>query len=250
MSSRSLSWRIPGSAAAAVVLGLVAVAGATGATSAAPPKVTLSVAVVGDGHVGSRPAGISCPTACKLRVRRGSSVVLTATPSDGSTFSRWVNGCGAARTCRTTVSASRVVTAVFKAKPAPPPAPPPPPPAPAPTPKPGHYAGTYTDGTRFSFDVDSAGALVSNISFDFNGECPDYGTSYGSLTEPGPFGLGADGSFTVNDSFSDSNQTKYTVAIAGTVTTAGSGSGTVQVGLAFSDGISCSSHGTWSATVQ
>jgi hypothetical protein len=251
MSSRPVARRVLGSAAVVAIVALAGVAEATGGTSAVPLKVTLGVTVVGQGKVTSRPAGISCPTACKMRVSRGSSVVLTATPAAGSVFSRWVNGCAAARTCRTTVSASRVVGAVFKTKPSVAPAPtppPPPPPAPAPTAKPGHYAGTYTDGSRFAFDVDSAGALISNISFDFNGECPGYGTSYGALTEPGPYGLAADGSFTVNDSFSDSNQTKYVLAITGTVTPAGTGSGTAQVGLAFSDGVTCSTHGTWTAT--
>ena len=250
MASRVLAQGIFGSALAAAVLGLAGVAVATGATAAALPKVTLSVAVVGDGHVGSRPAGINCPTACKMRVKRGSTVVLSAAPSAGSSFSRWVNGCGTARTCRTTVSASRVVTAVFKTTPAPPAPAPAPPPAPTPTAKPGHYAGTYTDGTRFAFDVNSSGSLVGNISFDFNGECPGYGTSYGSGGEPGPYALQPDGSFSVSDTGTDTNQTKYAVAITGTVTSAGSASGTLRVDLGFSDGVSCTSHGTWSATVQ
>lgn len=255
MTSRWRARSTLGSAVAVVVLGFTAMAAATAATSAVTPKVTLSVAVVGEGHVTSRPAGINCPTACKMRVSRGSSVVLTATPSAGSVFSRWIGGCGAARTCKTTVSASRQVSAVFKAKPAPPaptpPAPTPaPPPAPAPTAKPGHYAGTYIDGTRFALDVDATSDLVSNISFDFNGECPGVGTSYGQLTEPGPFRLQADGSFSVNDTFSDSNQTKYTVTIAGTITAAGSATGNLRVDLGFSDGTACSSAGTWSATTQ
>jgi hypothetical protein len=250
MTSRVRAQRILGSAWVAVVLGLVGVAVATGATTAVPPKVTLSVAVVGEGYVGSWPAGISCPTACNMRVNRGSTVVLSAAPSAGFSFSRWVNGCGTARTCRTTVSASRVVTAVFKTTPAPPAPAPTPPPAPTPTAKPGHYAGTYTDGSRFAFDVTSSGSLVGNFSFDFNGDCPGYGTSYGSYALPGPFRLQPDGSFSAIDTVSDSNQTKYVVAITGTVTSAGSASGSLRVDLGFSDGISCTSHGTWLATVQ
>jgi hypothetical protein len=119
--------------------------------------------------------------------------------------------------------------------------------APAST-KPGHYTGTYTDGTYFNFDVGSTGATIFNIAFDFNGHCPGYGTSYGHWTLPGPFGLQLDGSFSVNQRGTVSNGSAA-IAISGRVSPDGSASGSLRIDMAFSDGINCASSGTWSAHV-
>jgi Ca2+-binding RTX toxin-like protein len=113
--------------------------------------------------------------------------------------------------------------------------------------KPGHYAGTYTDGTYFRFDVDPSGRVVTDIDIDFNGDCPGYGTSYGSIIVPGPYNLQSDGSLAANGSFTDSGNTAVTFAFAGKVNPDGSATGSATIGLVFSDGVSCTSRGTWSA---
>jgi hypothetical protein len=229
-----------GSALGAILLAAAGVGPATGARATAHPRVTLEVVVVGDGEVVSRPSGIACPSRCRLRVRRGTRVLLRATPSAGSQFKRWIGGCGTTAACSTTVSRAKSVTAVFSATP-----PPPPPP-----PESGHYAGTYTDGSFFNFDVGSNGTTISNIGFDFNGHCPSFGTAFGAINAPGPYPLGSDGSVTIKDGFTDSNQTVVGFTIGGKISSDGSASGTLQVNLTFSDGVACSSTGSWSAHVQ
>lgn len=226
---------------AASVAGLVA----SNAASTTVPKVTLTVVVDGAGVVVSKPAGIHCPSTCKVRLRKGARVVLAATPGTGEAFSGWGRPCGTAQSCALTVSKSESVLAYFDVKFVPPP-PPPPPPA-----KPGHYTGTYTDGTNIAFDVDSAGANVYNIQFDLNGHCGDGGTSYGNLYGIGPFTIHTDGSFTgkTNITFPAGNGTA-TADVAGTFAQSGAASGTIQVDLAFTDGVSCTSTGTWTAKLQ
>src|SRR5207302_11166941 len=75
-----------------VRLALVALAAGpvvSAAASSVVPKVTLTVVVKGDGAVVSHPAGISCPSVCKLHIRKGTHVVLTAKPDQGSQLSKW-----------------------------------------------------------------------------------------------------------------------------------------------------------------
>jgi hypothetical protein len=230
-----------GSFLGAILLAAAGVGPATGARAKAHPRVTLKVVVVGDGEVvSSRPAGIACPSQCRLRVRRGARVLLRAQPSSGWTFNRWLGGCGTSAACSTTVSRAKSVTALFTE------APPPPPPPPGS----GHYTGTYRDGSYFNFDVGSNGTTISGIGFDFNGRCPTGGTSTGAIVAPGPYPLGSDGSVSIKDGFTDSNQTVVSFTIGGKVSADGSASGTLQVNLTFSDGVACASTGTWSAHVQ
>ena len=54
---------------------------------------TLNVTVNGAGSVTSDPAGIACPESCSAPFADGSSVTLTATPNEGSTFTGWGGAC-------------------------------------------------------------------------------------------------------------------------------------------------------------
>jgi hypothetical protein len=81
---------------------------------------TLAVALTGRGRgkVTSSPAGLSCPTACSLEFRSGTSVTLTATPERGSKLAAWSGACtGKAATCTIAVGGDRTATAVFAPNP-------------------------------------------------------------------------------------------------------------------------------------
>ncbi|HEY7206926.1 MAG TPA: hypothetical protein VH416_01690 [Gaiellaceae bacterium] len=233
-----------GTGVVAALFGLGCVGAAAGVESPAAKKVTLRVVVVGNGRVVSRPAGIKCPGKCRLRVKRGTRVVLRETPAQGSQFSRWTGGCGAAASCTARMSRGRAVTATFKASP------PPPPPPPAIPGKPGHYVGTYTDGTHFNFDEDAAGTSVSHFDFDNNGHCGNGGTVSGGINASGPYPLQSDGTFSIDDGFTDPNQTKIAFKITGRISADGSAGGSLHVDVSFADGTACASDGTWSAHVQ
>jgi hypothetical protein len=226
----------------------VAAFGIGSASSAVVPKVTLTVVVGGDGDgtVVSHPAGISCPILCKLHVRKGTRVLLTAKPGQGSLLSKWGNACGTSPTCAVTMTASKTVTVAFKTPPAPPPAPtptPPPPPA-----KAGHYVGTYSDGDFFRFD--STGTQVGNFDFYNNGHCNGQFNVAGEGGAPGPYPVQSDGSFSGTYAYTDSNGTKVNVQLNGKFAPDGSAAGTLNVGVVFSDGLSCTSNGTWTAKLQ
>lgn len=219
---------------------VVALVAAGAAAGAGTKKVTLTVAVTGGGSVSSKPAGVSCKPACTMHAKRGSKVTLTAVANGSSEFAHWSAPCGTSYTCTVKMTAARTVHAYFKAMP-----PPPPPPPPPPTPKPGHYVGTYTDGTFFYFDL--SGTSITNVNFDFNGECSDGGTSYDTGTYlNGPFTVGSDGSFSGTASIPFSNQTDSFV-VTGTVTTSGTANGTLHITIDFNGGPECTSTGTWTA---
>lgn len=212
--------------------GGVAVALAALALGGAPTE-TLTVTVSGSGSVASRPAGIRCPTRCTLHVHKGVKVTLTASPRRGATFSRWSKPCGRSRTCTLTMTAGRKVRAVFVA-------------VPPPRAKAGHYTGTYTDGSRFDFDVGAS--AMTNLVFDFNGHCSNGGSLAGPLTSVnGTFPVGRGGSVSGHIALTYPNATG-TADFAGTLTTSGSGSGTLTVDISLSDGSgTCQSTGTWTA---
>lgn len=221
---------------------------AGGASSAVAPSLTLKVVVHGSGKVVSRPAGISCPRACTLRVRKGVHVALTATPGSGYTLSSWANGCAGTATarCTLTLKRSQVVGVTFKA--------PPPPPAPPPPAVTGHYIGTYSDGTFIEFDVLPSGISVGNFDFDFNGECGTFGTSDGESGGPaGPFAIQADGSFQATGPFAPGNSTG-TINVSGKFAPDGSAAGNASITFTFTSGdaqgTTCTSNGTWMAHVQ
>jgi len=78
-------------------------------------EAVLTVALSGNGTVISSPAGIECPTTtCGAQFPKGSSVVLTATPNTGSTFSGW-GGCpsSSGNTCTVLLNADTSVSAAF-----------------------------------------------------------------------------------------------------------------------------------------
>ncbi len=237
---------------AAVVAAFTAAIAVSTSQAAAPPKVTLKVTVAGKGGVAAGTFGLRCPGTCLVHVRKGAHVVLRATPAHGWSFIGWLGlgTCGAGRTCATTMTGARSLRAVFHALPAPvapqplPPLPPPPAPTGA---KPGHYVGSYSDGSSpLTFDIDSTGTRLTNFSYDDNGHCSNGGTIAGSDDYPGPFLVASDGSFGTQGTTKYSDQV-VTVAIKGTITPEGNANGTISVEVDFTNGPSCSSSGVWSA---
>src|ERR1700683_4192187 len=77
---------------------------------------TLAVtkAGTGAGTVRSTPAGINCGATCSASFASGTSITLTATASDGSTFTGWGAGpCEGTGTCTFTITAGTTVVANF-----------------------------------------------------------------------------------------------------------------------------------------
>ncbi len=79
---------------------------------------TLSVtrAGSGTGTVTSTPAGISCGSDCSEAYSQGTTVVLTATPDAGSTFTGWSGACAGVGTCSVPITGGASVTATFAAQ--------------------------------------------------------------------------------------------------------------------------------------
>src|SRR5689334_17659492 len=84
-----------------------------------PPNthhLTVNKSGTGTGTVTSNPAGISCGTTCAADFAIGSTVVLTAAPTGGSTFTGWSGGgCGGTGSCTVVMNADQTVTATFTA---------------------------------------------------------------------------------------------------------------------------------------
>jgi Divergent InlB B-repeat domain/IPTL-CTERM motif len=79
-----------------------------------PQPLTVTLAGTGVGTVASAPAGIACAPTCNANFPAGSTVVLTATPNVGSTFTGWSGGgCAGTGTCTVTMNAPITVTATF-----------------------------------------------------------------------------------------------------------------------------------------
>lgn len=89
-----------------------------------PPKqLTVTKDGTGSGTVSSSPAGIDCGATCAFEFNDGTSVTLTASAAEGSTFAGWGGACsGTESTCTVTMSEARSVSATFNA--ATPPTPP------------------------------------------------------------------------------------------------------------------------------
>jgi len=75
--------------------------------------LTVTKAGSGNGTVTSNPIEISCGSACTEDYASGTSVTLTANPSDGSSFKAWSGACSGTGTCTVTMSAVRSVSATF-----------------------------------------------------------------------------------------------------------------------------------------
>jgi uncharacterized repeat protein (TIGR01451 family) len=103
-------------------------AGVSGGGSVAPPAASDSTVITtsanvtliittggnGTGTVTSSPAGINCGATCSAGFASGTSIVLTATPAAGSTFTGWGAGpCEGTGTCTFTITAATTVVANF-----------------------------------------------------------------------------------------------------------------------------------------
>jgi len=81
---------------------------------AAAATQTLTVTKTGNGSISSNPVGISCGVDCSKAFTQGASVVLTATPDQGSTFTSWSGACtGSTASVTITVDAAKSCSATF-----------------------------------------------------------------------------------------------------------------------------------------
>jgi hypothetical protein len=80
-----------------------------------PRTLTVSVAGAGSGTVTG--TGISCPGTCSNTFPDRSSVMLTAAPAAGSTFTGWSGGCSGTAACTVTMNGDQGVTATFAVAP-------------------------------------------------------------------------------------------------------------------------------------
>jgi endoglucanase len=79
----------------------------------APTKFVLTATASGSGTVTSAAAGINCGAACGGSYLSGTSITLTATPTNGSTFAGWSGACTGTSPCTVAMTATRSVTATF-----------------------------------------------------------------------------------------------------------------------------------------
>ena len=109
----------PGTFASNVVftVGPDTVSRSVSGTGTASATVTLSVTRngTGIGDVTSAPAGIACGATCSVSLAPDTSITLTATPANGSTFDGWSGACGGTGACTVTVSANTTAAATFTA---------------------------------------------------------------------------------------------------------------------------------------
>lgn len=137
-----------------------------------PLSVTTSGA--GQGSVGSDPAGIACPGACKAEFNSGAVVTLTATAAPGSVFSGWSGGgCTGIEPCQVIPSGATTVNAEFAVAPVP------------------HSlrgldaAGAGSEATSAGGDAGPPAAGTSGLQLGAVGVGPN-GTVLVSATLPGP----------------------------------------------------------------
>jgi hypothetical protein len=81
---------------------------------ASPSTLTVTRSGSGSGTVTAIANGIACGSDCSETVANGSSIVLTAVPATGASFTGWT-GCDAPNgaTCTISMTASKTVTAIF-----------------------------------------------------------------------------------------------------------------------------------------
>ena len=82
-------------------------------TAVPPASPVLTVATSGPGVVTSSPAGIACGADCRQSFVAGTSVTLSATPSDRAVFTGWQGACAGTGPCTVSMSQSRAVSASF-----------------------------------------------------------------------------------------------------------------------------------------
>jgi WD40 repeat protein/List-Bact-rpt repeat protein len=80
-----------------------------------PLQLTVSVvATAGAGLVTSEPLGLECPPACSTEFDRGSTVRLSARPSEGIAFLGWTGACsGRSLSCTVAMDGEKTVRALF-----------------------------------------------------------------------------------------------------------------------------------------
>jgi hypothetical protein len=86
------------------------------APAPAPPQsfnLNTTVSGSGGGTITSNPSGISCGADCSESYTTGTSVTLTATPANGSTFANWSGDCTGAGSCVVQMNSNKSVTASF-----------------------------------------------------------------------------------------------------------------------------------------
>lgn len=86
------------------------------------PEHTLTVQKLGagPGTITSAPPGIDCGTDCSASYTPETTVILTASPANGSTFSGWSGACShSSTTCTVTMNSDKSVTASFGTTPPP-----------------------------------------------------------------------------------------------------------------------------------
>jgi len=87
---------------------------ATFTPAAAAATQTLTVTKTGNGSISSNPVGISCGVDCSKAFTQGASVVLTATPDQGSTFTSWSGACsGSSASVTLSMDAAKSCSATF-----------------------------------------------------------------------------------------------------------------------------------------
>jgi phospholipase C len=84
-------------------------------TGSSPIPLSVNSAGTGTGRVISTPAGINCPQSCTASFPKGTAVVLTAAPEEGTTFEGWSGGCTGKDTCKVNLAESTTVTPIFEA---------------------------------------------------------------------------------------------------------------------------------------
>jgi uncharacterized delta-60 repeat protein len=135
------------------------------------PAYPLSVAKEGIGTVTSSPAGLDCGAICHKDFPQYSTVSLTATAPEGSTFTGWSGACsGDAPVCQLTLSDATKVTASFS------PSPPPSYPLNVTTQGKGYVTidpmGTYCGSDSVCSNSVARGSIVTLTAF------PEYGALY------------------------------------------------------------------------
>jgi hypothetical protein len=86
-----------------------------------PPQRTLTVQVQGTGAGTVTGPGINCPGDCTETYDDGQQVILTAAPSEGSSFAGWAGACSGSLPCTLTMNADKQASATFNSSSTPPP---------------------------------------------------------------------------------------------------------------------------------
>jgi parallel beta-helix repeat protein len=135
--------------------------------------ITYSLSVIkngtGTGMVTSNPSGINCDPTCSASFSYNTSVILTAIPNAGSTFTGWSSsGCSGTGTCSVTMTIDTSVTATF-------------------TPITYTISGnsgaagatlSYMDGTPKTATADGSGNYTLTVSYNWSGTVTPSKTGY------------------------------------------------------------------------